>query len=173
MIWIVDWKFPLYSKWVWPGNTTMTLQTDARHREEEPQNTNSHNLKGNRKIIKSKATSFLFPIKPIAKLGGHKVKQASNTEPHKQWGNNKQSINNNRTTSLERTAAKAIRGGGGAGGKYSLMVKPYSCLNKCWCMQTLGLKNWMLTSSAGYRPTSLGKLWGYLFGYGENNYFLF
>ena len=90
------------------------------------------------KIIKVKQLAFSFLIKPIAKLGGHKVKQASNTEPHKQWGNNKQSINNNRTTSLEWTAAKAIRGGGV---KYSLMVKPYSCLNKCWCMQTLGLKN--------------------------------
>ena len=41
-----------------------TLQTNPRHYEEVPQNTNHHNTLGKQ----SKATSSLFPIKMIAKL---------------------------------------------------------------------------------------------------------
>ena len=42
-----------------------TPQTNPQHREEEPQNNNSHKTPGKQK---SKTTSSLFPIKMIAKL---------------------------------------------------------------------------------------------------------
>ena len=40
------------------------LQTSLKHREEEPQNNNSHKTSGRQ----SKVTSSLFPIKMITKL---------------------------------------------------------------------------------------------------------
>ena len=56
----------------------------------------------------SKATSFLFPVKIIAKLewtqSNAQQNIEKNTESHN-GRNNQQRINNNRTTALERTIA--------------------------------------------------------------------
>ena len=46
----------------------LTLQTNPRHREEEPQNTNLWQSQHTRKTIKAKATSVIFLGKMIAKL---------------------------------------------------------------------------------------------------------
>ena len=55
----------------------------------------------------SKATSSLFPIKTIAKLewAQSNVQQNRTIAESQNGGNNKEKINNNRTTALERTAA--------------------------------------------------------------------
>ena len=82
------------------------LQTNPWHREEEPQN--NHETLGRQ----SKATSSLFPIKMTAKLEWTQSNAQQNrtiTESHN-GSNNQQRINNNRTTALEQTAAKATGG---------------------------------------------------------------
>ena len=56
----------------------------------------------------SKATSSLFPIKMIAKLEWTQ-RNAQQTES-RNGSNNQQRINNNRTTALDWTAAKAAGG---------------------------------------------------------------
>ena len=65
---------------------------------------------------KSKATSSLHLVRMITKLErpySNDTKTKTNTGPQKQWEIHKQLINNNRTTALERTVAKATRRGGG------------------------------------------------------------
>ena len=52
------------SKWVWSGNTTHSRPTHGAMHEEEPQIIYSDNLQD----INSKAASFLFLFKMIAKL---------------------------------------------------------------------------------------------------------
>ena len=85
------------------------LQTNPWRNEEEPHN--SHETPEEDK--QSKATSSLFPIKLIAKLKWTiKIKQRTTrhrviTNSHN-GSNNKQHVNNNRTTALEWTAALAI-----------------------------------------------------------------
>ena len=78
-----------------------TLQTNPRHRDEEPQNINSHKTTG---INLSKATSSLplFPIKMIAKLEitpstAHQNRDITQN-PINNWSTNKQRITNNRVT---------------------------------------------------------------------------
>ena len=48
-----------------------TLQTNPRHREEELQNTNSHNTSGRQ--LKKNSKLSVFPVKLIAKLEGPKI----------------------------------------------------------------------------------------------------
>ena len=82
-----------------------TLQTNPRHREEEPQDTGHWLSQYIRKTVKVNATNALFPIKMIAKLEGHivlpnKIRTKHRT-PTNNERNNKKWINNNRTTALE------------------------------------------------------------------------
>ena len=89
------------------------LQTNPWHREEEPHY--NHETLGRKQ---SKTTSYLFPIKVIAKLEWTQSKAQQNiiNDSHNE-SNNQQWINKNWTTSLEQATAKAtrsvcVRGGG-------------------------------------------------------------
>ena len=86
--------------------------------EEEPYN--HHETTGTQ--------SSLFPIKMIAKLE-HTTKHRTSTDSHN-GSNNKQQVNNNRTTALERIAASAT-----GGLKYILLV-PNICPRLCCCWST-------------------------------------
>ena len=77
------------------------LQTNLWHHEEEPHN--NHETPGRQK---RKATNSLFSIEMIAKLEwSQSNKQQSRTVIESHNGSNNQLRINNRTTSLEQTAA--------------------------------------------------------------------
>ena len=67
-----------------------TLQTNTRHCEQEPQNTNSYKTSG-RQLKQSNQLSL-----PL-------LDEDPSQNPHNQWGYMKQGIDNNRATALERT----------------------------------------------------------------------
>ena len=64
-----------------------TPQTNPRHREEEPHNTDCHKISGRQLNL---SNQLCLPIKMIAKLDGHKVvnnkKKGPNTEPPQTMG---------------------------------------------------------------------------------------
>ena len=68
----------------------------------------------------SKVTSSFFPIEMTAKLEWTQSTAQQNIEQSHNGSNNQQCINNNRTTALERTAAKGtgVQGGGGVNAFY-------------------------------------------------------
>ena len=87
------------------------LQTNPWHREEEPRT--NHEAPGRQK---SKATSSLFPIKMIVKLEWTQSNVQQNIEQLQTLTMGVHvTINNNRTTVLERIAVKTAGGGGGGG----------------------------------------------------------
>ena len=78
-------------------------QTNPWHREEGP---HDHQETPERQTMQSNQLS-LFPINMIAKLEwtiSNVQKHGTITDSHK-WSYNKQKVNNNRATALERTAA--------------------------------------------------------------------
>ena len=89
------------------------LQTSPRHHGEEPQNIYNNNTSV-RHNNNSKVNSFLFLFKMIAKLQWTECNAYQNKDMHRtstnNWKYSKQSINNNGTFALERTAAHATGG---------------------------------------------------------------
>ena len=77
-----------------------TLQTNPRYREEATENINSQ-LTLKSKL--SKATSFFFPSEVIAKTIMHNKTSTKHKTLQNNGGSNKQCINNNRSTALERS----------------------------------------------------------------------
>ena len=80
---------------------THKLQTNPRHREKSHR---TISITRHQEVNQSKATSFLFPIKMIAKL----ERTQSDAQQNKERTQNPTmgvTINNNRSTALERTAA--------------------------------------------------------------------
>ena len=80
-----------------------TLQTNPRHREEEPQNNNKTSRTQSKR---GKATSSVLPIKEHCKTRKdtkqYTTKHGTNKE-HNNGSNNQQGTNNNRTAALSRT----------------------------------------------------------------------
>ena len=95
-------------KWVWSGNNTIRncWQTHGIVRKSHTTNTRHQEDK------QSKATSSLFPIEIIAILERTQSNAQQNIEQNiiPIVSNNQQRLNNNRTTALERTAAKVSGG---------------------------------------------------------------
>ena len=93
------------------------LQTNPRHREEEPQDIYSNKTSERQK---RKATSSLFLFKMIARLERTQSNVYQNKDQHRTPTNNgryiKQLSNNNRTTAFEQTTALAAGGCGMGGG---------------------------------------------------------
>ena len=84
------------------------LQTTPRHREEEPLN---HHETPGRQIKQSNQLSLPHQDDCNTRMDIKKrtTKHRTNTDSHN-GSNNKQKVNNNRTTTLERTAALATGG---------------------------------------------------------------
>ena len=79
------------------------LQTNSRHRQEEPLN---HHETPGRQIMQSNQLSLPHQDDCITRMDTKQrtTKHRTITDSHN-GSNNKQKVNNNRTTALERTAA--------------------------------------------------------------------
>ena len=96
------WLLGRNTKWVWSGNTTTTkLQTNPLHRKEEPHS--NHETPGS----ETKQSNQLFLLhqddcKTRMDIKQRTTKHRAITYSHS-GSNNKQQVNNNRTTTLSRT----------------------------------------------------------------------
>ena len=97
------WKLFKNSKWVCWGNTTITNCRQPRGTARKSRST----ITRHQEDKLSKAISSLFPIKMIAILEWtlSNVQQNRTITDFHNGSNNKQKVNNNRNTALERTAA--------------------------------------------------------------------